>query len=63
MGWFLIVASEASLSQANRLESRLSVSLCDPAGLLFDDLASDRHCQGIFAVILRDMRGWQQLGS
>src|SRR5262245_37293918 len=63
LGCFLIVASEASLSRANRLESRPSVFMCDPAGLLFDDLASDKNCQGMFAVVLRDMQGWQQMGS
>src|SRR5262245_25178200 len=63
MGCFLIVASETSLSRANRLERRTSVSMCDPVGLLFDDLASDKNCQGMFAVVLRDMRGWQQMGS
>jgi hypothetical protein len=26
-------------------------------------LASDKNCQGMFAVVLRDMRGWQQMGS
>src|SRR5262245_44320843 len=63
MGCFLIVASEACLSRANRLESRTSASMCDPGGLLFDDLASDQNCQGMFAVVLRDMGGWQQMGS
>jgi hypothetical protein len=63
MGCFLIVAPEAGLARAHRLESRTSVSMCDPAGLLFDDLASDKNCQGMFAVVLRDMRGWQQMGS